>query len=166
MWVRIADWMLVDDEPPRPVPASLLHSVGVRVRGEVSAADDATPDGVVAMPRGDRADPEVRAYAMTGIATDPREIRIKTTRWGRGESAGAEFVLSIGPDRFQVQFGGNVADMAPHSRVTVIGTLELVGAYEWDAFELRDTRADFAVYQVISMSNGDILVDVASKRDD
>ena len=151
MWVRIMDWMLADNEPPRPGAGSLLRSVGVRVRGVVTAADSATPDGVAEVLDADSADLHQRVYALTGIAGDGQDVWTNTgRRRERHQHSGAEFVLTVGADRFQVQFDGHASEVLPNSRVTVTGGLELVGEYEWDAFEIGDARSDWIVTNVVA----------------
>lgn len=53
------------------------------------------------------------------------------------------------------------SDVVENSRVTVTGSFELVGEYEWDSFELPDTRADWLVNQVVELSGGGALVDLS-----
>jgi hypothetical protein len=161
MWVGVMDWMLADDEPPKPTAGSLLRSVGVRVRGAVTAAYSDIPDGVAEVPDADSSGQDRDVYAVTGIASNPKDVSTNTKRWGRGVRSGAEFVLLFGADQFQVQFDGRASEVPPESRVTVTGGLELVGEYEWDAFELRDTRADWLVTKVVALPDGDIAVNLA-----
>jgi hypothetical protein len=160
MWVLVEGWMLADGQPPMPVPGSRLHSVGVRVSGAVTAAQSGTPDGVVEVHGSGRTGLPV--YAMTGVAVgSSRNKWISTGRRGEPDlHAGAQFVLLVGADLFQAGFNGWASDLVSRSRVTVTGSLELVGEYEWDAFALSDTRADWTVGRVISLSNDDILVDL------
>jgi len=165
MWMRIFGWMLADDEPPMPCSGALLRSVGVRVRGAVTVADRATRGGVVVVSGGDSADPHQILYACTGIAGRANDVWTDTGRRGeRHRHAGAEFVLTVGAHRFQVEFDGPASEVRPDSRVTVTGRLELVGAYEWDAFNLVDTRADWMVMNVVRVPDGDVLVDLALPR--
>lgn len=70
-------------------------------------------------------------------------------------------MVTAGTDRFQVQFDGTASDVTVGSRVTVTGTLELVGDYERDAFGLSDTRADWLVTDVVDLPDGDIRVALA-----
>lgn len=162
MWVRIFGWTLADNEPPSPDAGSMLRSVGVRVRGEVSAAESATPDGVAEVPDAAGEDSHRRVYAMTGIAGDAQDVWSDTgRRRERQQHSGAEFVLAVGADRFQAQFDGHASEVLPGSRVTVTGGLELVGGYEWDAFGLGDTRADWIVTKVVALPHGDIAVELA-----
>lgn len=162
MWVRVMHWMLADGEPPRPDPGSLLPSIGVRVHGVVTVADSTTPVGVAEVQDSDAAGSERRMYALTGIAGAAEDIWMNT---GRGQAqdrhCGSEFVLTIGADRFQVQIEGRASEVPPDSRVTVTGELRLVGEYEWDAFELTDTRADWVVKKVVALPDDDIAVDLA-----
>lgn len=159
MWVRVLEWMLVEKVPPRPDAGSLLRSVGVRLHGVATAAD-ATPDGVVEVPDPDSSTHR-SVYALTGTASDAQDFWTNTKRWGRGQHSGAEFVLTVGADRFQVHFLGHASDVVSGSRVTATGGLSLVGEYEWDGFELTDTRADWLVTKVVDLPDGDIMVELA-----
>ncbi|WP_017934283.1 hypothetical protein [Nocardioides sp. Iso805N] len=162
MWVRIMEWMLVDDEPPRPAPGSLLRSVGLRVHGVATVADATTPDGLAEVQNSDGAGQPRSVYALTGTADAAQDIWTNIgERQERDQHAGSEFVLTIGADRFQVQIEGPASNVPPDSRVTVTGELRLVGEYEWDAFELTDTRADWVVRSVVALARGDIAVDLS-----
>jgi hypothetical protein len=92
---------------------------------------------------------------MTGIASGAQDVWTSTKRSGPGQHFGGECVVTVGADRFQVQFNGNASDVVAGSRVTVTGALELVGEYEWEAFELTDTRADWLVTDVVDLPGGD-----------
>ncbi len=159
MWVRVADWMLLEDEPSRPDAGSVLRGVGVRLRGVVAAADSATPDGVVEVCEADDSDPHLSMYSLTGTASDAADVWTNTTRsrWRRGsnEHSGVEFVLAVGPDRFLVSCDGRAADVGTGSRLTATGRLALIGEYEWEGFELTDTRADWLVTEVVDLPDGD-----------
>ena len=41
------------------------------------------------------------SYALTGVASEARDVWTGEKRWRRHEHAGAEFVLTVGVDRFQ-----------------------------------------------------------------
>lgn len=167
MWARVMEWMIVDGEPPMPAVGSLLRSVGVRVRGAVIAAEHATPDGAVEVQGTATADQLGRVYAITGVAGDAKDVFVGTgRRHVRHRRVGAEFVLTVGEDRLQVSFDGRGADVTPGSRVTVTGELHLVGEYEWEAFDLIDTRADWTVAAVATLPNGDVIVDLTRAQHD
>jgi hypothetical protein len=155
------DWMLSDGDLPRPVAGAVLRSVGLRLRGGVTAAEGPTPDGVVevlADRAGDQGAPE---YALTGVASDGRDVWADYgRRWSGPDRVGAEFVLTVGGELFQVQHGALSSAVPDTSRVTVTGAFELVGEYEWEHFGLVDTRADWFVRQVIELTGGDVLVDL------
>ena len=158
VWVRVADWMLADGEPATPNIGALLCSVGLRVRGAVTAADPSTPDGIVDVAGAQGRDAGQHVYAMTGVAGEARDIWMRTTRRGPDQHAGAEFVLSVATDQFQVQFDGRAAEVLPGAHLTVVGPVELVGEYEWEDFGLRDTRADWLVSKVVLVPDGDAWV--------
>lgn len=160
MWVHVREWVLVESDRPRPNAGSLLQAAGVRVRGVVTFAGDARPEGVAEVV--DRIPPDRMppVYSVTGTVGDAQDVSTNSKRRGRGSHSGAEFVLTVGKDRFQVQFDGHAADVTTGSRVTVTGPLELVGDYEWDAFELTDTRADWHVVKLVDLPGGDFAVEL------
>ena len=172
MWVTVSDWMLVDDEPPRPVAGSMLRSVGVRIQaqGGVKSADSATPDGVVEVPPADGVSARVvrgahrrSVYKLTGYAATAEDVWVGTgRRWTRKlQHDGAEFVLTAGDDQFQVHINGHAWEVVPDTRLTVTGCLTLIAEYEWDAYQLADTRGDWLVTAVVELRGGDIQVDLA-----
>ena len=159
MWVRVMNWMLADDEPPRPSVGSLLKSVGVRIRGVVAVADLRISDGIVEIEGGRGRGDQV--YALTGIASKVRDLWSAAERGRPSEHYGAEFVLKVGADQFQAQFDGHASDVAAGMRVTVAGRLELVGEYEWESFLLPDTRTDWLIAEIVEVPDDDILVRLA-----
>jgi hypothetical protein len=162
IWVRAMDWMIVNSELAIPRSGATLHSVGIRLRGAISPADSAVSDGVVALPDSANLGSDRTAYVLTGIASDARDVWTNTTRWRRGRRhAGAELVLTVGPDRFHISFEGHASDVVPGSRLTATGDLALVADDEWDAFELADTRADWLVRKVVDLRGGDMKVQLA-----
>lgn len=160
MWVRLAAWMIADREVPTPYVGAVLSGVGVRVFGAVVTAEPDTPDGIVALPGG--AAPYEVLYRLTGRAGEPRNFKAVS---GQGnEHAGAEFVLVIGGESYQVQFDGWAHQVSTGSRVTVTGRASIVGDYEWEAFELTDSRADWVINDVAHGEHGDTMVALATSR--
>ena len=163
MWVRQYEWMIMDSEPPLPEAGTVLRRIGLRMHGVCRAADNGCPDGLVSVGSGQaESPPQAAEYSLTGIAGAARDIKADTPK-GLGMAALAEFVLSAGDDRFQVMFEGRAAEISPGARVTVTGKLALVGDYEWDAFRLVDTRADWLVTRVIHTDEGDAMLDLATR---
>jgi hypothetical protein len=161
MWVRVMGGMLTTGEALRPVAGGELRAAGLRVRGAVVAADDATADGVVDLPAARGTAQGCPEYQLTGVASDGRDVWAQhRRRRGSTHHAGAEFVLSVGGQRYQVHHGGSASDVAERSRVTVIGAVELVAGYEWEDFGLPDTRSDWFIERVVELSDGDALVDL------
>ena len=79
MWVRLMNWMIADGEPTLPNTGSLLTGVGLRVRGEVTAARPDSPDGIVEAQDGH---PHEVMYRLTGRARAPRDFDVDTDRAG------------------------------------------------------------------------------------
>jgi hypothetical protein len=161
MWVRLMDWMIADAEPPMPRVGELLSGLGIRVRGAVTPALPERPDGIVEI---EAPKPHQVRYQLTGSVIDPRDFEVDGG--GGDEHTGAEFVLSVGDDRFQVQFEGTARDIQPGSRVTVADPLSIVGAYEWDGFQLTESRADWFVRAAVRADRGDTVLDLVSMHHD
>ncbi len=143
MWVYLPEWMVADEEPPSPVAGGVLAKVGLRVRGDLSVAEVDTPDRWVDLGSRDP-DPRYRRYAVTGEAGPVRSVEAGMEREG-AQHFGAELVMTVGRARFQVQCGGFAVDVPAGSRVTVRGTVAVIGDYEWNAFDLQDTRTNWRV---------------------
>lgn len=158
MWVRLWDWMIADGEVPVPREGSVLAGVGVRWRGEVALARPDTPEGVEQTGTG-RGDHTV--YRVTGLATEARDFDMDFDG-GERKHAGADFVLTLGNVRFQVQFKGWARDVVEGSRVSVTGRAEIIGAYEWEAFGLTDVRADWTVTRISDADDEGVMLEVAA----
>ncbi len=149
--------MIVDGEPPMPEVGSVLTRVGLRVRGVVAAVQPDFADGIVEVRPGH---PHEVIYRLTGRADGPQDFEVDT---GAGiRHAGAGFVLTTGTDRYQVEIDGWARDVPAGSRVTVTGRLEVVGDYEWDAFGLWESRADWLVKAIAWADDRDIMVDLGA----
>jgi hypothetical protein len=128
----------------------------------VTTAEDTTPDGVVELRTGHAGDQDLPVYVLTGLASDGGDVLAKYgRRSGSPHHIGAEFVLTVGEERYQVWHGGRASEVVENSRVTVTGALELVGEYEWENFRLVDTRGDWTVRQVMDLGDGDVWVDLS-----
>jgi hypothetical protein len=75
MWVRLMHWMIADGEPRLPNVDSLLTGVGLRVRGEVTAATPDSPDGIV---EAKGRHPHEVMYRLTGRAGEPTDFDVDT----------------------------------------------------------------------------------------
>lgn len=131
------------------------------MRGVVTAATETAKQGIQELQVNEGSLSYRDSYALTGVASEARDVWTGEKRWRRHEHAGAELVLTVGVDRFQVQFDGSASRVTANSQVTVTGALELVGEYEWEAFDLTDTRADWLVQRVVNLPTGDLMVDLA-----
>lgn len=155
MWVRLSSWMIADEEPSLPHAGSVLVNLGLRVRGDVTPAPLGAQDGVVES-QADK--PHEVMYQLTGSRGEPTDY---AADFGRGsEHAGVELVLTVGSERYQVQSDGWARDIPAASRVVVTGRLAFVGAYEWDAFGLTDSRSNWMVHAVAPADQGDTMLDV------
>jgi hypothetical protein len=155
VWVRLAEWMIVDGEPPLPEVGSVLPHLGIRAYGAIAPVHESEADGFVGVDEGSPADAQ---YRVTGRVESPRDFSVDEGRGAR--HAGVEFVIVVGPTRFHVQADGRATDIANASRLTVTGSLRVIGTYEWEAFDLAECRADWRVERVVRTGNGDALLDI------
>jgi len=158
MWVALHDWMLADNEPPLPSVGSMLGSVGVRLTGTVAAAAPSAADAIVEIAATNDPAPWLVEYVVTGTTSEPRDLEVDVH--GHRRRSAAEFVLSVNDHRFQVRFDGSAHDIAPNSRVVVHGKLSVVGGYEWDAFQVTESRADWRVGDVVILDAGGAMIDL------
>jgi hypothetical protein len=159
MWVRLYEWMIMDGEAPLPDVGTVLRHVGIRVRGMPMVADLNSLNGVVAVDSAGIADSSDAEYRLTGVAGVVRDVEQAMTA-GAADYGFAEFVLAVDDDRFHVQFDARDREVFQDSRVTVTGKLSLIGAYEWDGFELGETRVDWLVEAVVAVGTGDALLNL------
>lgn len=154
--------MIVEGEPPLPEAGSLIRAVGVRINGAAEPAGRSAIDGIA---NARSTDPSEHLYALTGVASEARDVYASGGPDGdEHQLVGAEFVLSVGSARFQARVHGPASDVRAGSRVTVTGRLGLVGAYEWDAFELVDTRSDWLVAEVQPLPDGGVSLDLSQPQ--
>jgi hypothetical protein len=133
-----------------------MSEVGVRIYGEVESAPTDATDGIVEVRDGR---PDQVVYCLMGVAGEATNLRAGTA--AGIETVGAEFVLTIDTGAFQVQTDQRVHDLPPRgSRVMVTGKLTLVGDYEWEAFELADTRDAWHVRATAVAASGDEMLDL------
>ena len=158
MWVAVYDWMLADNEPPLPSVGSMLRAVGVRLTGTLAAAEPGAADAIAEIAATNDPVPWLVEYVVTGTAGQARDFEFEVDR-RRRQSAG-EFVLTVNDYRFQVRFDGWAHDLALDSRVAVRGKLSAVGGYEWDAFQLTESRADWRVGDVVVLDGGGAMIDL------
>ncbi|GAA1478829.1 hypothetical protein GCM10009623_32750 [Nocardioides aestuarii] len=156
VWVRVAGWMIADGEVPVPSRGDVLSDLGVRFRGEVAAAASEASDGIEEF-RQDSAPSEV-IYRATGRASEARDFYFEIDPGVRDHAT--DFVLAVGPVRYQVQSTGWAADVPEGARLTVTGQASVIGSYEWDDFGLADVRGDWQVTGVASSGEEDILLDL------
>jgi hypothetical protein len=156
VWVRVADWMIADGEVPVPSRGDVLKGLGVRLRGEVAQAPAEARDGIDEL-REDAALSE-RTYRAIGRASEARDFYFEMDPGIRDH--GTDFVLAVGPVRYQVQCEGWAADIPEGARLSVTGRASVIGSYEWDDFGLADVRGDWQVSDVSSSGGEDLILDL------
>ena len=161
MWVRVADWMIADDEPPLSDVGSILRGVGLRLFAEETSTHPDLPEGIVEVRS---APPGEARYRLVGQVIAPRDVEAD---FGSGrQHAGVEFVLDTGAERFQVHAHAGARDVAAGSMVEVVGRFELVGSYEWDAFDLEESRADWLVHEVVVADDDGVMLNLTASSND
>lgn len=165
MWVRVPDWLLVDDAPPRPVPGDVLHQVGIRIPGRLHPAREGQPDQIMPVPHPITAAPAV-AYALTGSVAHPRDLwEAMPHRWWPHRTVttrhlGTRLTLTVDGQQYWADVPGPASALTEGARVTVTGPPTLIGWYEWESDDADDIRADWTARHVRDLPGGDILVDL------
>jgi hypothetical protein len=144
VWTHLASWLVQSGEVPQLEIGDTFHEVALRAAcwtvGDASGAD-----GVVELPGPDPTGDRSFHYAITG-----------RTEWGREPST---VLLRVGHLAFlaeprearddeQLTPGWQPAGFrvpAAGERVTVVAGLEVMAAYETDAFDYPDVRRDWRV---------------------
>ncbi|GAA3130762.1 hypothetical protein JOF29_007512 [Kribbella aluminosa] len=142
---------------PELVPGAVLPNIGIRVLGSVERVDPLEDEGIA--PRKDplASPPPVTVdYVVAGTVERSRDFQVDV---GAGpQHAGVELVLTVNGHLLQAQVDGQARDIEPGSRLILSGELVVIGEYEWEAFDLVDTRAPWSVEETRRVSNGDYLL--------
>lgn len=150
LWARSMHWELVN-----PAAGDVLPCEGIRIFGSIEIPlnpVEGIHPGEVAI---DGARPA--AYVLTGSLVRASDYQVDM---GPGpQHAGAEMVLSVSGVLIQAQTPEVAAkDLEGNVYLTVRGDISLIADYEWDAFELVDTRRSWSVEQVQDLGSGDYLL--------
>lgn len=165
LWVRLAEWEVVDGEVEEPTPGSVLRAMAVSVDGrceplEADALEGGPPKGVVAVDDPPFSGPRIPEYIVTGMVVQAGDV---VADYGGGPThVGAELLLQVNDWRLYAQVEGWASELNPRSRfpVRVRGHLHFVASYALDAFDLVDIRADWSVVGVARLPDGDSLVGI------
>ena len=149
MWVSLKTWQLEEGQIPELRTGDLVRGVGLRAACRSSAASNEATGVVELTEPGARGAP---LYQLSGVVA-----------WGRQPGSvllevGAFLVLAE-PDTFrEAAQSCDPRGMQPHSpsfhvpdvgtRASIVGTLEVVPSYEWDAFGFPDARRDWRVTDI------------------
>jgi hypothetical protein len=157
IWVRMAHCVPVEAEWPEPVQGAVLSNIGIRLLGSAKCADPLEDKAIV--PRDEPLSSPHRTveYVVTGSVVSARDFQVNM---GAGpQHSGVELVLTINGRLIQAQVEGHASDVEPGSRLSLRGELVVIGNYEWEDFELVDTRAPWLVTEIRQFSNdGDYLL--------
>jgi hypothetical protein len=134
VWTHLASWLVKSGEVPQLEPGDLFPGVGVRAAcWSVTGAEG--PHGMELATGHDPAGEPSLHYAITG-----------DVEWRRQPSS---MLLRVGDRGFVAEprersaLGFRLPEL--RDRVTVLATLEVMGAYETDAFGYPDVRRDWLV---------------------
>lgn len=151
MWARSTGWEL-----DNPAAGDVLAREGIRIFGSV----ETPPNPVEGILPGEvdlgGAGPTA-TYVVAGSVVSARDYQVD---FGSGpRHAGVHVVLSVTGDLIQAQVPAAAArDLQRDAPLTVRGEISLVADYEWDAFELVDTRRSWSVEEVQHLGSGDYLL--------
>jgi hypothetical protein len=132
VWTHLASWLVKTGEVPQLEIGDTFPEVAVRASCW-SVTRSSGPDGVMQLPGPDPAGDASLHYALTGVV-----------EWGRKPDA---LLLRVGQLTFlaEPREGLDFSVPAVGERITVLATLEVLQAYETEAFELPDIRRDWRV---------------------
>ena len=142
VWVYLEPGMVQSGELPELARGSHLRGVGLRAYCLNITPARSAMEGLTELvgPGGEALGS--RWYEMTGVAGEAKDVVDE-----RGPVA-SEFVISTGDHVFIAWARGLMPGFAAGLRITAHCTLNVVGDYEWDAFELPDLRTDWYVRQL------------------
>lgn len=165
IWVRLADWEVVDGEVEEPTPGAVMRSTALVLDGRsvplgADVFEGETVADVVLADDPSSASPLVPEYVITGMVEQAEDV---SADYGRGSvHQGARLLMRVAGWRLYADVAGWAKDFNPRSRipVRVTGALGFVGSYEWDAFGLTDIRSDWSVVEVTHLPDSDLLLNV------
>jgi hypothetical protein len=134
VWTHLASWLVKSGEVSQLELGDTFREVSVRASCW-SVADAQGPDGLDLVPGPDPTGEPSLHYSLTGEVSWRREPASMLVRTG-----GLAFVV-------EPREGSVAESRLPEvgDRVTVLATLDVMGAYETDAFDYPDVRRDWLV---------------------
>jgi hypothetical protein len=153
VWVRVAEWMWFDGQLPDPVPGWVLPSVGIRVLGTVDEMGPTAEEGILPCAEEPGNTAGAVEYVVTGSVVNADDFQVDTGSGAR--HAGAELVLTVDGLLFQAQIDGQARDVSLGALVRVRGELFMIAEYEWEDFDLVDTRAPWSIEEALRLPDGD-----------
>jgi hypothetical protein len=154
--VRSSNWELNN-----PAPGDVLTAVGIRISGTV-VQPPADREGVSAREQVLDHDSDSPEYVVTGSMVSARDY--KFDMGSAPQHGGTDVVLSVNGELMQAQVPGPASDIGTGSTLTVAGEVSLIADYEWDAFELVDTRRSWVIEEVHHIEIGDYLLQLRPAR--
>jgi hypothetical protein len=129
----------------------VLALEAIRISGTLD--DPAATDGVY---RSSDAADAFPVYRITGSILSAHDFQ--ADMGGGPRHAGTDVLLAVGGERVLAQIPGSASALELGDRVTVRGEVSVVADYEWDAFELPDTRRQWSVEDVRNLDAGEYLL--------
>jgi len=160
MWVRLEEFMVMDDEPPLPKRGAVVSNVGVRIRGRVDYEE--SPVGL--LPVDPTTAPMETAYRVTGVITKPQDIYVDAGFDGSSKHVGCEFLIDASPLQLTGEVVGGHAEAFEFqlgTTLTLRGQLDMIAEYEWEGFDLPGHRRDWLVRQVLGPFGSHYMLDLA-----
>jgi hypothetical protein len=134
VWTHLASWLVKSGEVPQLEPGDTFQGIAVRAAcWSVTGAEG--PHGMELGTGPDPAGEPSLHYALTGDVEWCREPSSMLVRVGDR--------AFVAEPRGLATLGFRLPEV--HERVTVVATLEVMGAYETDAFHYPDVRGDWLV---------------------
>ena len=152
VWAWSGDWELEN-----PVAGDVLPHDGIRISGSAERSQDPDegiwPDRI----RLDGDEPRAR-YRVTGRIVSATDCFYDMGAGAGLQHSGARVVLSVHEQPMQASVAAHARDLELGTRLTIRGDISLVHYYEWDAFDLVDTRRSWSVEDVRNLEPGYYLV--------
>jgi hypothetical protein len=152
LWVRSKHWELTN-----PAPGDVLSSRGIRISGTV-VQSPAAHEGTSPQAMNTDGEPELSQYVVTGVVMSATDYSFDIGRAEGLQHGGTNIVLSVTGELVHAQIPGPAADIGTGSMLTLSGEVSLIADYEWDAFELVDTRRSWSIEDVRYLGCGDYLL--------
>jgi hypothetical protein len=148
MWVRIDDWMVIDDQISLARRGQLIRGLGLCTRYARLIDPPLQTEGLIEFGGGQKPTTGQQAtYRCTGTVFHAEDVEADI---GSGSfHAGCELATMIDEDlKLLIRLDQHAARFPVGSRVTFDCTFIVIAAYEWSDFDLPDVRTDYRLLQL------------------